>query len=62
MMLQIFREGGGKNMNVILRIPRENLPSMKLFIFYSTTKHEILQICYHNLLRSLDPPNQGWLF
>ena len=29
---------------------------------YSTTKHEILQISNHNLLCSLDPPNQGWLF
>ena len=30
--------------------------------FYSTTKHEILQISIHNLLCSLDLPNQGWLF
>ena len=30
--------------------------------FYSTTKHKILQISNHNLLCSLDPPNQGWLF
>ena len=29
--------------------------------FYSTTKHEILQISNHNLLCSLDPPNQGRL-
>ena len=29
---------------------------------YSTTKHKILQISNHNLLCSLDPPNQGWLF
>ena len=25
-------------------------------------KHEILQIKNHNLLCSLDPPNQSWLF
>jgi hypothetical protein len=30
--------------------------------FYSTTKHEIIQIKNHNLLSSLDPPNQGRLF
>jgi len=30
--------------------------------FYSTTKHEILQISKHNLLCSLDPPNQSRLF
>ena len=30
--------------------------------FYSTTKHEIIQIKNHNLLCSLDPPNQSWLF
>ena len=30
--------------------------------FYSTTKHEILQISNYNLLCSLDPPNKGWLF
>ena len=30
--------------------------------FYSTTKHEIIQITNHNLLCSLDPPNQSWLF
>ena len=29
---------------------------------YSTTKHKILKISHHNLLCSLDPPNQGWLF
>ena len=37
-----------------------------IFIFhsyiYSTTKHDIWQISNHNLLYSLDPPNQGWLF
>ena len=32
------------------------------YIFYLTTKHEILQISNHNLLCSLDPPNQGRLF
>jgi len=32
------------------------------FIFYSTTKHEIIQIKNHNLLCSLDPPNQSRLF
>ena len=30
--------------------------------FYSTTKHEIIQIKNHNLLCSLDPPNQSRLF
>ena len=30
--------------------------------FYSTTKQEIIQIINHNLLFSLDPPNQSWLF
>ena len=41
----------------------ENIKKLiHLFIFYSTTKHEILQISNHNLLCSLDPPNQGWLF
>ena len=30
--------------------------------FYSTTKHEIIQIKNHNLLSSLEPPNQSWLF
>ena len=30
--------------------------------FYSTTKHEIIQIKNHNLLCSLNPPNQSWLF
>ena len=33
-----------------------------LSYFYSTTKYEMLQIGNHNLLCSLDPPNQGWLF
>ena len=30
--------------------------------FYSTTKHEIIQIKNHNFLCSLDPPNQSRLF
>ena len=30
--------------------------------FYSTTKNEIIQIKNHNLLCSLDPPNQSRLF
>ena len=30
--------------------------------FYSTTKHEIIQTKNYNLLCSLDPPNQSWLF
>ena len=30
--------------------------------FCSPTKHEILQISNHNLICSLDPPNQNWLF
>ena len=36
--------------------------SQQFFIFYSTTKHEIIQIKNHNLLCSLDPPNQSRLF
>ena len=32
------------------------------FIFYSTTKHEIIHIKNHNLLCSLDPPNQSRFF
>ena len=30
--------------------------------FYSTTNHDILKISNHNLLCSLDPPNQSKLF
>ena len=30
--------------------------------FYSTKKNEIIQIKNHNLLCSLDTPNQSWLF
>ena len=33
-----------------------------IFIFYSTTKHEIKQIKKSQLLCSLDPPNQRRLF
>ena len=33
-----------------------------IHIFNSTTKHEIIQIKNHNLLCSLDPPNQSRLF
>ena len=30
--------------------------------FYLTTKQDIIQIINPNLLCSLDPPNQSWLF
>ena len=32
------------------------------YYFYSATKHEIIQIKNHNLLCSLDPPNQSRMF
>ena len=45
------------------RIIRETTFSLHSYSYiYSTTKHEILQISNHNLLCSLDPPNQGCLF
>ena len=48
----LFESNKRKNINI----------SFIHLIFYSTTKHEILQISNHNLLCSLDPPNQDWLF
>ena len=42
----------------------KNVSSNKLIhsYFYSTRKHEIIQISDHNLPCSFDPPNQGLLF
>ena len=42
--------------------PQQVYTPRNISYFYSTTKHEILQISKHNLLCSLDPPNQSRLF
>jgi len=47
---------------VLLSKPVNGLHYYSYSYFSSTTKHEILHISNHNLICSLDPPNQGWLF
>ena len=59
-------ENDQKNNDILFNLIRQSFQEYYCIIIisymYSTTKHEILQISNHNLLCSLDPPNQGWLF
>ena len=55
---KIFLIHRGKNISL-----KSGIQFFHIFsYFYSTTKHEIIQIKNHNLLCSLNPPNQTWLF
>ena len=53
-----------KNSFILENSISSRLPILQFYdsYFYSTTNHEILQISNHNLLCSLDPPNQGWFY
>ena len=50
------------NTKVVQQFKIDQVENYIFSYFYSTTKHEILQISNHNLLCSLDPPNQSRLF